>query len=164
MTACIYKHLNSAGLVIYVGVTANLKKRTAQHKCASHWFHMVKEIEHIDFDNWREACNAEKSLIISLAPLYNQVHHPDLPSRIVRTGPYKPRKNKDDGRRKTPICDWLAKTGRKQSWLAAQIGRTESHLSRIIKLVEPASLVDRMAIQAATSGDVKADQWPDVAP
>jgi len=63
-----------------------------------------------------------------------------------------------------PVKEWLAKTGRKQSWLAAQIGRTESHLSRIIKLVEPASLVDRMAIQAATSGDVKADQWPDVAP
>lgn len=67
----VYRHFDAAGLLLYVGCTANPLARTSNHASQARWFRQVVriEIEHFDSDN--EAMAAEAEAIRSERPLFN---------------------------------------------------------------------------------------------
>lgn len=75
MSNCLYRHFNSAGRLLYVGISCRVLSRTREHIKSAKW---SDEIARIDIEHYssREAVvAAEKSAIIAERPLFNIVHN-----------------------------------------------------------------------------------------
>jgi hypothetical protein len=59
----------------------------------------------------------------------------------------------------TPLKQWLISTGRKQSWLADQIGKGVHATGRYCSGATLPSMPTRVLIERVTNGDVRADAW-----
>lgn len=74
----LYRHFNSAGMLLYVGVSLNYLVRTSQHASTAEWYEEVVNITIEAFQNREAALKAEKKAIKNENPKYNQHHMESL--------------------------------------------------------------------------------------
>lgn len=70
----LYRHFNSDGELLYIGVALSPTYRLRQHLDVSHWAHQISQIEVCWFDNRPAALEAEREAIKKEKPLYNIRH------------------------------------------------------------------------------------------
>jgi predicted GIY-YIG superfamily endonuclease len=67
----LYKHYDSTGDLLYVGVSTNPFSRTKTHLRNSHWSRKISVITFEKFENKKEALEAEFKAITNENPKYN---------------------------------------------------------------------------------------------
>ena len=67
----LYRHFDSQGKLLYVGVSLSFLQRLGQHKENSHWFSLISRVEIESFPSRSEALSAERQAIRSEDPAYN---------------------------------------------------------------------------------------------
>ncbi|MDD9727204.1 hypothetical protein PVV74_17220 [Roseovarius sp. SK2] len=67
----LYRHYDSAGTLLYVGITSSPSRRIACHKNASDWFYRVANISLDWHDTLQDAKRAEREAIREEAPAMN---------------------------------------------------------------------------------------------
>ena len=68
---CLYRHFDSNGILLYVGISLNSAYRQEQHRKNSAWFYSIARIEVERFASRDEASAAERAAIKSEFPLFN---------------------------------------------------------------------------------------------
>lgn len=71
MTCALYRHFNSEGVLLYVGISLNAVNRTKQHGKVSKWYEEISTITIQHYPNRKEAIEAEGIAVKSEGPLYN---------------------------------------------------------------------------------------------
>jgi hypothetical protein len=74
MSAYLYRHFDAEGVLLYVGISIDVGRRTGDHAKHSAWFDRVARIDVETFDSRDAAIDAERRAIINECPLFN-VHH-----------------------------------------------------------------------------------------
>lgn len=70
----LYRHFDSEGKLLYVGISLNAVSRLAQHRLSAAWFMEIAKIE-IEWHPSREAaCDAEVAAIQTERPAHNVIH------------------------------------------------------------------------------------------
>lgn len=77
MKTSLYRHFNSDGQLLYVGISLNWKNRLSQHHKDSYWFMDVTDISIEWFDSREDALKAERDAIKTEKPLCNKMHNLD---------------------------------------------------------------------------------------
>lgn len=85
MKTWVYKHFDSTGSLLYVGISDHPFQRCINHQVGSKWFDEVRSIEVMPFDSREEAMNEEGRLILSLRPKHN--HIAVIDGKLTRLGP-----------------------------------------------------------------------------
>jgi predicted GIY-YIG superfamily endonuclease len=95
----LYRHFNSEGVLLYIGVSMTITGRMARHETDAVWF---REIDHIKlqwFGSRSAALMAEEHAIKTEKPLYNVVFNEgkthDLEKRAPRAVRSEPRKRQN---------------------------------------------------------------------
>lgn len=70
----LYRHFDSDGNLLYVGISLNAVARLAQHKICSQWFSQITTITIENFPTRHELLSAEIEAIKNEKPLYNVQH------------------------------------------------------------------------------------------
>ena len=71
----LYRHFDSNGTLLYIGISLSTLNRLGQHKDNSHWFNSISNITIEKFNTREEALLAEKDSIINEKPYYNTIHN-----------------------------------------------------------------------------------------
>lgn len=71
----LYRHFDAEGVLIYVGITDSMPKRTDQHRRNSAWFQFVADTTTEMFDTRTAASNAEREAIKTEGPVFNDTHN-----------------------------------------------------------------------------------------
>lgn len=71
MSCCVYKHMDTDGEALYIGISGDALLRTLNHEKASTWFPMVRTIEVLHFPSREVALQQEEVLVKSLKPRFN---------------------------------------------------------------------------------------------
>lgn len=71
----LYRHYDAAGVLLYVGTSLSTVKRTAQHMAGAGWSHTIAKIDIERFPFRWLALEAEKTAIMTEAPLFNVTHN-----------------------------------------------------------------------------------------
>ncbi len=71
----LYRHFDSDGLLLYVGVARNPAKRLASHRRWSPWFEGIAKVDIQWFDNEGDAYAAEREAIRTENPLCNRLRY-----------------------------------------------------------------------------------------
>lgn len=80
MSACkLYRHFDADGVLLYVGITSSIPRRTAEHASRSHWSDDAVSMTWETFETREEALAAERLAIAAEKPLHN-VMRPVRPS------------------------------------------------------------------------------------
>lgn len=77
----LYRHFDSHGCLLYVGISLNAVARLAGHREQSHWFSQIRRVEMESFADRDSALNAEALAIKSENPKFN-----------IKPGKYRPEK------------------------------------------------------------------------
>lgn len=72
MTQSLYRHYDSSGTLLYVGVSLSALVRLGQHE-ASHWFDSIARVEIQRFANRQEVLEAERVAVATENPLHNVI-------------------------------------------------------------------------------------------
>ena len=67
----LYRHFDSDGTLLYVGVSLDTLSRLRQHKENAHWFKLIHTVKIDSFATREEALTAERMAIKNENPLYN---------------------------------------------------------------------------------------------
>ena len=67
----LYRHYNTTGILLYVGISISAIKRLSQHAVQSRWFNQIAVIKIEKFETRKEAQLAEKQAIEQESPLFN---------------------------------------------------------------------------------------------
>jgi hypothetical protein len=67
----LYRHFDSEGCLLYVGISLNAIARLANHRLTSHWFETVARVEIERFRSRQAALAAERKAIRTEKPLHN---------------------------------------------------------------------------------------------
>lgn len=67
----LYRHFSADKVLLYVGITSDLKKRKYQHAQESPWFSEINRIESVAFDTRDQAQKAEAIAILDEFPVHN---------------------------------------------------------------------------------------------
>jgi predicted GIY-YIG superfamily endonuclease len=67
----LYRHFNSDGVLLYVGISINAVLRLSQHRQMSHWYDEIANITLESFETRAEALKAETHAIQNEKPKYN---------------------------------------------------------------------------------------------
>ena len=70
----LYRHVDAAGVLLYVGISVGLRERTDDHARSSEWAAWVVESRAEWFPNRDEALRAEREAIEREAPIFNVIH------------------------------------------------------------------------------------------
>jgi excinuclease UvrABC nuclease subunit len=73
MRTALYRHFDAAGVLLYVGISLNSIKRTAQHKYGAKWFQRIDRITFTWHDTRAAALAAEAIAIAKERPVWNVV-------------------------------------------------------------------------------------------
>jgi excinuclease UvrABC nuclease subunit len=92
MSACLYRHFDAKGRLLYVGFSVTVFARTMQHMHGSSWAKLVTRIELEHFDDRNKAWRAEQLAIAKEAPMHNKNFTPkrgvmsvdDIQKRLIR--------------------------------------------------------------------------------
>jgi len=71
----LYRHFNSEGVLLYVGISLNTASRLYQHKKFSKWFDDISEVKIESFDSRAKALKAETKAIKKESPICNIQHN-----------------------------------------------------------------------------------------
>jgi len=74
----LYRHYNSTGELLYIGISLSVLNRLGQHKDNSHWFNSITNISIESYNTREEALIAERDSIINERPYYNTIHNNTL--------------------------------------------------------------------------------------
>lgn len=85
MSHFLYKLYSSRGVLLYVGITKNLKQRMSAHRSTQPWFHMVQSKKVFSLPSFGAAADAELLAITSERPKFNKGHGGGRP--VVLTKP-----------------------------------------------------------------------------
>ena len=67
----LYRHYNTTGILLYVGISISAIKRLSEHAVQSRWFNQIAVIKIEKFETRKEAQLAEKQAIEQESPLFN---------------------------------------------------------------------------------------------
>jgi predicted GIY-YIG superfamily endonuclease len=70
----LYRHFNSAGELLYVGVSLSALNRLGQHKDHSAWYKTISSVTLEEFESRDAALQAEREAIANEKPRHNLVH------------------------------------------------------------------------------------------
>lgn len=85
----LYRFFNSAGDLLYVGITRDPASRIAQHGAEKPWWHVVANVTLEWHDSRQEALDAERAAIIAEQPAHNVIHNLRRP-KVMGTGRHCP--------------------------------------------------------------------------
>jgi predicted GIY-YIG superfamily endonuclease len=71
MKTQLYRHFDSAGVLLYVGISLSTFARLRQHKDHSRWFEKVATVSIENFDTREKAMAAERKAIKTESPQFN---------------------------------------------------------------------------------------------
>jgi excinuclease UvrABC nuclease subunit len=71
---CLYRHYDSSGVLLYVGISLNAVLRLGQHRKGSEWFELITTITIEHFRSRRQAVKAERKAIRKERPKFNGLH------------------------------------------------------------------------------------------
>jgi|GEM_PF-5834944 len=71
----LYRHFDSEGTLLYVGVSLSVLTRLVQHKSSSSWYASVTQITIENYESREDAELAEKHAIESERPIWNVVYN-----------------------------------------------------------------------------------------
>ena len=71
----LYRHFNSKGDLLYVGISLSAFNRLAQHRDHSHWFNDIERVELEAHETRCAALAAERRAIETEHPLHNIMHN-----------------------------------------------------------------------------------------
>lgn len=71
MRTALYRHFDAAGVLLYVGISANPAKRLKEHMAKAAWAHAVATVEIEWFETVGEAKDGERAAVLTEAPLHN---------------------------------------------------------------------------------------------
>lgn len=74
----LYRQFDAGGVLLYVGVTRNVKKRMTEHG-SSHWKGRIHRVEVEEHPNREKALYAEKMAIMKERPEFNSIWKPSAP-------------------------------------------------------------------------------------
>lgn len=81
----LYRHYNTTGILLYVGISLSAIRRLSQHSNRSRWFNQIAMIKIEKFESRDEAQFAEKQAIENEGPLFNikmVPKKPELPEKV----------------------------------------------------------------------------------
>lgn len=67
----VYRHYDSSGDLLYVGITYHLKSRTAKHRSSSHWASAIDRIEYELLPDRKIASDIERWAVANMRPRFN---------------------------------------------------------------------------------------------
>lgn len=70
----LYRHFDSDGRLLYVGVSLSTLARLAQHKAESEWFWRIAKVEITAYASRETVLEAERIAIRQEKPLHNIIH------------------------------------------------------------------------------------------
>jgi predicted DNA-binding transcriptional regulator AlpA len=70
----LYRHFDSAGRLLYVGISLSAIARLGEHKVSSHWFWQIAKIEVTAYASRASAAKAERITVQREKPLHNIIH------------------------------------------------------------------------------------------
>jgi hypothetical protein len=70
----LYRHFDSNGVLLYVGVSISAVSRLRAHKQSAHWFWSIANVTVQSFNTREESLAAEKEAIKTERPLFNITH------------------------------------------------------------------------------------------
>lgn len=74
MAEHLYRHFDSKGKLLYVGISLSALNRLAQHSAVSSWYCKIKTVTIEHFDTRAAAISAEFAAIKNERPRYNIMH------------------------------------------------------------------------------------------
>lgn len=74
MKTNLYRHYDSQGVLLYIGVSLKQLQRLQQHSNSSFWFNQIETIKVEYFETRELALAAERAAIIAEKPLHNKQH------------------------------------------------------------------------------------------
>ena len=80
----LYQAFDSCGVVLYVGITNNYKRRMKEHKSTSAWMAKTAEITTCSYPNRTQAKCEESRLISELDPQFNIAETPRYKERHLK--------------------------------------------------------------------------------
>lgn len=104
----LYRFYNTAGRLLYVGISNNPDRRWDEHEDDKPWWGEVEDQTSERVGTMREALDAEEDAIRRERPLYNVVHNGDNPDRVAwrptekHRSPFR-RQHDRGGRRRFPL-------------------------------------------------------------
>ena len=72
----LYRHYNSQGKLLYIGVSLSAVARLSQHEMHSHWFTDIARVEVETYGTRKDALEAEAKAIKEERPAFNIAHAP----------------------------------------------------------------------------------------
>ena len=78
----LYRHFDSNGVLLYVGISASAIKRFKDHKNGSHWSSRVASITIERYETRQEAEQAETNAIVLEKPLHNKSKRGIKPEKL----------------------------------------------------------------------------------
>lgn len=67
----LYRHFDTDGRLLYVGISNDTLRRLCQHKERSHWFEQIARVDIEFFDSRDDALAAESAAIANESPAFN---------------------------------------------------------------------------------------------
>lgn len=80
----LYRQYAADGALLYVGLTQNLKQRSAGHRSGSPWWPLIERVDVVEYPNLHDGEAAERFAISTEAPLYNVIHSADADAARAR--------------------------------------------------------------------------------
>ena len=81
---CVYRHYDADGILLYVGCTSNLPRRTASHRRVAAWKNRIAKITTKTFGDKVCALKHERETIWKLNPKFNRQFQPYFRKRLTR--------------------------------------------------------------------------------
>lgn len=146
MTCALYRHFNTDGVLLYVGMTSAPAQRMTHHASNSAWGREVATVTLEWFDSKQEALEAERVAIETEAPRNNCQH--GLRKRAATARKFS---GHDNSELIALIEEHLAQTGEPATSFSYRATGDKSFLARLKKGVEPKNSTRQKALDAIAS-------------
>ena len=90
MKTALYRHFDTAGRLLYVGISLSAVQRLAQHRQTAHWFQELARVDVEWHSSRSKARAAEIHAISTEAPLCNRWRPQGTPIPVAQPLPVKP--------------------------------------------------------------------------
>lgn len=84
MSTTLYRHFDSTGKLLYIGISLNEFNRFKQHMVNSNWSTDTAYTHYERFNTREEALDAERLAIMDEKPVYNKIHNNTLKGLFKR--------------------------------------------------------------------------------
>jgi hypothetical protein len=70
-STCLYRHFDSTGKLLYVGISLDVLRRLGQHRRSSVWFDDIARVEIEHFADWDSAKEARRKVVAEEKPIFH---------------------------------------------------------------------------------------------